>query len=82
MHVINLVYIFCDMKIWYTLVNLLIYQKELSNILSVKTGGSEVGLFARKDKSEYIDLNILENQLIDRRSKCDFSKFVEYVFKY
>lgn len=44
--------------------------------------GSEIGLFARKDKSEYIDLNILEDQLIDRRSKCDFSKFVEYVFKY
>lgn len=44
--------------------------------------GKEAGLFPRKDKPEYIDLNILEDQFVDRKSKCDFSVFVENVFKY
>lgn len=44
--------------------------------------GEEMGLYVRSDKPEYIDLNIVEDQLIDRRSKCDFSKYVESVFKY
>ncbi len=43
---------------------------------------NDAGLSARKDKPEYIDLKILEERLVDKRSKCDFGKFVEAIFKY
>ncbi len=40
------------------------------------------GFFVRKDKTEYIDLNINSESFIDRRSKYSFESFIKYRIKY
>lgn len=45
-------------------------------------GSMENGLYIRKDRPIYIDLNILENTLCDRRSGCDFSQYVKEIINY
>lgn len=40
------------------------------------------GLIARSDKPDVIDLNLIEDTLVDRRSKCDFSIYEIKRIKY
>jgi len=40
------------------------------------------GLYPRKDKPIYIDLNIVEESMCDRRSGCDFSPYIVKKIKY
>ena len=42
----------------------------------------KTGLVARHDKPDRIDLNILTDVFVDRRSKCDFSKYIMTTIEY
>jgi len=52
--------------------------KTFSLSKSVKKGS----LLIRKDKPYYIEMDILEDSLKDRRTDCDFSPFVTFRLKY
>lgn len=51
------------------------------NSLAMKTSIS-AGLVSRHDKPDRIDLSISADDLIDQRSKCDFSRFITKRIKY
>lgn len=59
----------------------LIYIHIPANTFSL-SDGIKKGLYVRKDKPIYIDLNILTETLCDRRSGCDFSGYVKSTIKY
>lgn len=52
----------------------LVYIVVPANTFTINEVGKN-GLFLRKDKL-YIDLNINEKTFLDRRSQCDFSKYI------
>lgn len=63
------------------------YKSEITYIhVPAKTfslsNGKKAGLFARKDRPIYIDLNIFADTLCDRRSGCDFSDYVVKRIRY
>lgn len=63
------------------------YENEIT-VLNIPAGTFEMrsadknGLAPRHDQPQKIDLTIDSGSLIDKRSKCDFSSFVQYRFKY
>ena len=48
---------------------------------SIKTQHAQ-GLLTRNDQPQKIDLNLVSDTLIDKRSKCDFSPYITHRIKY
>lgn len=73
-------------KDWYLILNNQ-FENEIillhipMNSLAMKTSIS-AGLVSRHDKPDRIDLSISADDLIDQRSKCDFSRFITKRIKY
>lgn len=53
-----------------------------SNQFSVNTNDSKNTLLVRKDKPNYVDINLRHSDFKDERSKCDFSNYVKKVISY
>jgi hypothetical protein len=53
-----------------------------SNQFSVNTNESKNNLLVRKDKPNYVDINLRHSDFRDERSKCDFSNYVKKVISY
>lgn len=53
---------------------LIVLHVPANKLHMIETGAG--GLFPRHDKSDYIDVNIVADTLIERRSKIDFSPYV------
>lgn len=58
----------------------LVYVVVPANMFTINEDGKN-GLFLRNDKP-YIDLNINEKTFLDRRSQCDFSKYIVKKLQY
>lgn len=52
------------------------------NQFSVNSSDSKNNLTLRKDKPNYVDLNLRSSDFRDERSKCDFSNYVKKVISY